>query len=73
MNSPANTLTQIQDAYIAAVTAAPPRTRAMVRGKAAKRAFRVLTAWGFEREQAWQVIDDARDVADLTLLAQGVR
>jgi len=60
---------QIQRRYIDAVNGAQPRYRALVRGGAERRALADLKAWGFSREQADEVIDEARAIEVLERLA----
>jgi hypothetical protein len=64
------TLIQIQRRYIDAVNGAKPRTRALVRGAARERALRDLRQWGFSLDQAYAIIDEAKAVAELELLAE---
>jgi hypothetical protein len=64
------TLIELQDRYIQSVLETQPRYRAIVRGTAAGRLRRGLVALGFNWNQIQHALDDARDMADLELLAR---
>lgn len=64
------TIISIQQVYINAVLKANPKYRALARGKAAARLKRQASDMGFDFAHVQNICNDARDMADLELIAR---